>query len=143
MKIQRSFLSFLDSNGIKYSKTDNLVSFQQGDVVFLFLCDMKDPDFYRMVIPNIDVGVDVISIVGVLNRLTKNYKVGKAESFGDKVWLVFEQFICDPNADNTSLYVRSIKILSAMFNDLRESVVKQTQDGLEHVNPTLNGQQSQ
>ncbi len=119
MKIQRSFISFLDSNGVQYTKTDRLVSFNQGDVTFIFLCDEQDPNFFRMAIPNIDIGADMSNMNEKLDRLTKNYKVGKAELLGEKVWLVFEQFVADLSADNTSLFIRSVKILTSMFNELR------------------------
>jgi len=122
MKIQRSFISFLDSNGIQYTKTDSLVSFNQEDVNFIFLCDAQDPNFFRMVIPNIDIGTDMSQINEKLDRLTKNYKVGKAELLGGKVWLVFEQFVADLSADNTSLFIRSVKILTSMFNELRTMI---------------------
>lgn len=118
------FISYLDKNGLKYSlyKESSYLSFSLNNLNYLFQWQERDPNYFRIALPNVEnspVGNDKLSIV---NQLVARYKVAKAITMNDgNLWLVAESFVYSwDNLD--SLFARMISLLGQIIDDYRSNV---------------------
>lgn len=80
-----------------------------------------DPGFFRVLLPKIE-SIDEISIREVKDRMitiTSLYKVGKAISINNEVWLSAEVFISS-ESNVLELFTRMLSVLNDMYKKYNE-----------------------
>ena len=129
MKIFEEFISYLDKNGLKYVryKESETLSFSLNNLNYLFQWQERDPNYFRIALPNIEnlpIGNEKLTIV---NQLIAGFKVAKAITMDDgNLWLVAETFVySSENLEN--LFARLIFLLGQIIEEYRERVRGGTQ----------------
>lgn len=122
MSLLQSFRAYLKNRQITIQSESNeqRISFERGGLNYVFYSNLKDPLYFRIMLPRIDhVNSVEHSIFGRLNYLTMSYKAGKAVLIDNDVWLTFEQFVDDADADHNSIFDRGFSILSDMLEEYK------------------------
>ena len=129
MKIFEEFISYLDKNGLKYVryKESETLSFSLNKLNYLFQWQERDPNYFRIALPNIEnlpISNEKLTIV---NQLIAGFKVAKAITMDDgNLWLVAETFVySSENLEN--LFARLIFLLGQIIEEYRERVRGGTQ----------------
>lgn len=117
------FLNTINNTTAKY--VDDSISLLKFNIDGLnYLAEYnpdKDPTYFRIMLPYIDLFEDSLSEI-LMNRMLKistTYKVGKFLLFEKSVWLSAEVFIGDTSASSVIL-PRMISLLRDMLNAYRE-----------------------
>lgn len=124
MKIFEEFISYLDKNGLKYVryKESETLSFSLNNLNYLFQWQERDPNYFRIALPNIEnlpISNEKLTIV---NQLIAGFKVAKAITMDDgNLWLVAETLVySSENLEN--LFARLIFLLGQIIEEYRERV---------------------
>jgi len=127
----KSFKEYLKSNSVNISGEDKItVSFEYGDLKYLFVFDDSDPFYFRLILPNIaSVENDnTQKIYEVVNSINVNYKVVKATVFNNNVWISVEEFVYSKENIN-ELFKRSIELLKTIIANFKEEIQKDINHG--------------
>lgn len=124
MKILDDFISYLDKNGLKYVsyKESETLSFSLNNLNYLFQWQDRDPNYFRIALPNIDNSPINNDRQSIINQLIAGFKVAKAITMEDgNLWLVAETFVY--SSENVeSLFARMIYLLGQIIDEYRNRV---------------------
>ena len=122
MTLLQSFRKYLNARQVTVQSEINeqRITFERDGLNYVFFSDLRDPLYFRIMLPRIDQIENAdISILNLLNDLTKTYKSGKAVLVNADVWLTFEIFVDEADASHDAVFERGFSILSDMLNDYR------------------------
>jgi len=118
------FISYLDKNGLKYVsyKESGTLSFSLNNLNYLFQWQERDPNYFRIALPNIESAPISNDRMNIINQLVASFKVAKAITMEDgNLWLVAETFVY--SSDNVdSLFARMIYLLGQIIDEYRNRV---------------------
>lgn len=118
------FISYLDKNGLKYVsyKESGTLSFSLNNLNYLFQWQERDPNYFRIALPNIESAPISNDRMNFINQLVASFKVAKAITMEDgNLWLVAETFVY--SSDNVdSLFARMIYLLGQIIDEYRNRV---------------------
>ena len=118
------FISYLDKNGLKYVsyKESGTLSFSLNNLNYLFQWQERDPNYFRIALPNIESAPISNDRMNIINQLVASFKVAKAITMeDDNLWLVAETFVY--SSDNVdSLFARMIYLLGQIIDEYRNRV---------------------
>lgn len=117
------FLDYLNSIGVKFAKgDDSVISFEKDGLVYMFICDEKDPYYFRLILPNIgDIKEDDPRVSNVVNQMNLQIKAAKAVVLDKKIWVSVEQFVYSADKIN-DLFKRSIQVLEVFVANFRNAL---------------------
>lgn len=118
------FISYLDKNGLKYSlyQESGFLSFSLNNLNYLFQWQERDPNYFRIALPNVENSPVINDRLSIINQLVARYKVAKAITMNNgNLWLVAESFVYSwDNLD--SLFARMISLLGQIIDEYRNKV---------------------
>lgn len=98
--MQSKFIQYLSSQNLAFqNKVEEQITFQSEGLNYLFVYDNSDPNYFRMLLPNIfeiagDSAEDKCKYGSIINEFNSTYKVVKAFiSTDNQIWLSVEQFV--------------------------------------------------
>lgn len=114
------YLATLPNTTIKEVDTDS-VTFDYSNLQFLFLTDKDDPNYFRIILPNIAEENDIIHnvIPDIINKYNNNYKVAKLSQVNQSIWISAEQFVYSYENIN-DLFSRLITLLTLVIQQFRD-----------------------
>lgn len=119
-----SFIDYLNSISAKFEKEgDSVISFEKNKLNYMFVCDEKDPYYFRLILPNI---LKISSenkerASEVMNQMNSQIKVAKAVVVDDGIWVSVEQFAYSLDKIN-NLFNRSIQVLEVFISYFRKEL---------------------
>ena len=118
-----SFRNYLSSSGIEYSHNDDVISFSRNNLQYIFICEISDPYYFRLILPNVfDANSNVDEIHRYINNINLTFKVVKLYiTENNSVWISIEQFVYS-SENITNLFERSITLLESVFNHFKENL---------------------
>lgn len=115
----KEFTNFLTSLGIDYQdENDGAVTFEYNGLNFLFVSDKCDPNYIRLILPNIAIVDDRAKVWESVNEYNKKYKAAKMIVTGNSIWLSVEQFLYSHD-DARVLFKRMLNIIVVVIEDFR------------------------
>lgn len=119
------FKQYLALKGITPSTTDNeeQIMFFQDDLYYLFVYDKSDPNYFRLILPNIfKIETNRPVYENLVNNLNQRFKVAKSYITEDgTIWTSAEQFVYS-NEGADFLFERCIVLLKLVTEHLRELI---------------------
>lgn len=79
---------------------DGDVQFEYADHSYFLEVNEDDPEFFRLVLPNIwpiESELERLKVLKAVNEVNTTKKVAKAYSVNDNVWIAVEMFITKPD----------------------------------------------
>ena len=129
MDILKFFTAFLKENNIQYNQTNHSVAFSNDGKNYLLINDATDENYFRLTLPKLGIPKKISpnNLKDIFLDLTSKFKVGKVvkiENNGtNEFWLSCEQLLIGNSMDDCSyIFSRSMKILSEMLDDYRNSI---------------------
>lgn len=118
-----SFRNYLSSSGIEYSHNDDVISFSRNNLQYIFICEISDPYYFRLILPNVfDTNSNVDEIYRYINNINLTFKAVKLYiTENNSVWISIEQFVYS-SENITNLFERSITLLESVFNHFKENL---------------------
>lgn len=124
------FKQYLQTKNITPTDDNETITFVYKDLYYLFVSDKSDPNYFRLIIPNIYKAEDEDAIAKFKNLVNSiNLKFKVAKSFitdNGMVWTSVEQFVY--STDNIErLFERSLVLLDLIVGQFREeqNLIKQ------------------
>ena len=115
---------YLEKNGLKYAlyKESETLSFSLNNLNYLFQWQERDPNYFRIALPNIENSPIDNNRSTIVNQLIAGFKVAKAITMEDgNLWLVAETFIYS-SENIESLFARMIFLLGQIIDEYRNRV---------------------
>lgn len=100
-ELQTLYLGVLEQIGITGRvDSDGDVQFEYEDHSYFLEVNEDDPEFFRLVLPNIwpiESELERLKVLKAVNEVNQTKKVVKAYTVNDNVWLGVEMFISKPD----------------------------------------------
>lgn len=123
-ELQRLYKDFLTEEGYKPElDSDGDVRFKREGKTYVIIIDAKDPEFFRLVLPNIweiESEAERVQVLVAADASNAKSKVSKVCTMGDNVWVSIELFVGQPE-DFKKVFTRA---LGALDNGVINFVVK-------------------
>lgn len=130
--MQSKFIQYLSSKNLAFqNNVEEQITFQFADLNYLFVYDNSDPNYFRMLLPNIFKIEDERDGIkcrygSIINEFNSTYKVVKAFVFTEnQVWLSVEQFVYSEERIEL-LFERCVMLLKAtielFYNKVNEEI---------------------
>lgn len=115
--MQSKFIQYLSSKNLAFqNNAEEQITFQFEELNYLFVYDNSDPNYFRMLLPNIfkiEEDNDKCKYGAIINEFNNTYKVVKAfVSTENQIWLSVEQFVYSDEKIE-SLFERCVMLLKA------------------------------
>lgn len=119
------FKQYLANKGIAPSQTDieEQIMFLHDNLYYLFIFDKSDPNYFRLILPNIfKIENERPAYEKLVNNLNQKIKVAKTFITDDgMIWTSAEQFVYS-NDGVDFLFERCVVLLKLVTENLRESL---------------------
>ncbi len=119
------FKQYLQTKNIIPTEDNETITFVYKDLYYLFVSEKTDPNYFRLIIPNIYKAgndADITKFENLVNRINLKFKVAK--SFvrdNGMVWTSVEQFVY--STDNIErLFERSLILLDLIVGQFRDEL---------------------
>lgn len=124
-KMVTQFKQYLAKKGITPSVTDieEQIMFSHDNLHYLFVFDKSDPNYFRLILPNIfKIEDNKPTYEKLVNNLNQRIKVAKAFITEDgMIWTSAEQFVYS-NEGTDFLFERCVVLLKLVTEQLRDSI---------------------
>lgn len=114
---------------------DDTVCFQRNGYNYVFLSNKNDPNYYRVILPNIfnlekNTFVDLLDVLKETNLLNQLYKAVKVVAVDEKnVWILLEQFAyTNHSGELYRLFDRSLSVHEEIFNRFKDFIIKKKRE---------------
>lgn len=108
---------------------DNMLRFTVNNLNYIYLEDVEDPFYFRLLLPNIGSSSND-KMLEMANTLSLYFKVGKAVVVNNSIWLSAEQYIVE-YTDIDMLFEKYLMILEKMIEKYRQDSEKGDENGKE------------
>lgn len=119
------FKQYLANKGITPSNTDieEQLMFLYDELYYLFVYDKSDPNYFRLILPNIfKIETETPAFEKLVNELNQKFKVAKTFITEDRmIWTSAEQFVYS-NDGADFLFERCVVLLQLVTEQLRKSI---------------------
>lgn len=119
------FKQYLANKGITPSTTDieEQIMFLHDNLYYLFIFDKSDPNYFRLILPNIfKIEDNKSTYENLVNDLNQKIKVAKTFITEENmIWTSAEQFVYS-NEGVDFLFERCVVLLKLVTEHLRESI---------------------
>lgn len=117
------FQKFLSTLGATFTVENDSISFEYNGLQYLFISDVSDPYYFRLILPNIgEVNHEnEVQMNQVVNQMNLEIKAAKATISNNRIWVSIEQFVYSKD-NQYELFRRSISVLEAFMNIFREKI---------------------
>lgn len=119
------FKQYLANKGITPSTTDieEQLMFLLDNLYYLFIFDKSDPNYFRLILPNIfKIEGEKAPYENLVNNLNQKFKVAKTVITEDgMIWTSAEQFVYS-NEGSDFLFERCVVLLKLVTEQLRDSI---------------------
>lgn len=115
------FKQYLETKGIKpTTEVEGQITFLSNGLYYLFIYDSTDPNYFRIILPNVFKVEDNLDKYNVLvNELNQKFKVAKTYITSDgMIWIAAEQFIYSREGIDL-MYERCIALLKIVIDYFR------------------------
>lgn len=125
------FKQYLANKGITPSTTDieEQIMFLHDNLYYLFIFDKSDPNYFRLLLPNIfKIEDNRPAYENLVNDLNQKFKVAKTFITDEgMIWTSAEQFVYS-NEGADFLFERCVVLLKLITEHLRESIKSLSHD---------------
>lgn len=124
-KMLTQFKQYLANKGITPSTTDveEQLMFLHDNLHYLFIFDKSDPNYFRLILPNIfKIEGEKTPYENLVNNLNQKFKVAKTVITEDgMIWTSAEQFVYS-NEGADFLFERCVVLLKLVTEQLRDYI---------------------
>jgi hypothetical protein len=125
MLTKQSVKNYLQKEGFTPKELDSGFAFKYQFKFFIIELDIKDPNYLRIIMPNIynvSLNLDIKKVFKACNEATKSTKVAKVFMIDDNdVWATYE-IIVDSTPELDDLIPRGLNILLAAHENFYKNI---------------------
>lgn len=115
------FKQYLEAKGIKpTTEVDGQITFLYNGLYYLFAYDCSDPNYFRLILPNVfKVEDNRAKYDALVNDINQRFKVAKTYiTSEDMIWITADQFIYSREGIDL-MYERCIALLKIVIDHFR------------------------
>lgn len=124
-EMQKIYMSYLKKQGYKPEVDDDGdVTFESDDRSYFIGVDEDDPEFFRLVLPNIwpiESELERLRVYEAVDQVNQSVKVAKIHTVGDNVWISVEAFQSDIE-DFDAFFERYLNLIELCIEEFQEAM---------------------